>query len=130
MKLVKNNSGYFLVNLTDKTGSQFTSYAHRLVAEAFISNPENKPQVNHIDENKTNNRVDNLEWMTAKENINYGTCIERTGRTQGKKVRCIETDEIYYSSGEARRQTGINNIGAVCRGKRQTAGGFRWEYVD
>ena len=72
----KNNDGYLRVKLY-KNNTKSNKSIHRLVAEAFIPNPENKPQVNHINEDKTNNSLDNsldnLEWMTAKENINHGT---------------------------------------------------------
>ena len=129
MKLIKNNGGYFSVNLTDKTGSPFTFGIHRLVAETFIPNLDGKPQVNHIDENKMNNHVSNLEWVTCKENINHGTHNERSAKSRNKKVRCVETGEIYQSLKEATHQTKIGNIGSVCRGERQTAGGFQWEYV-
>lgn len=68
----KDKDGYLMVKLY-KNNIRSNKKIHRLVAEAFIPNPENKPQVNHADENKTNNSLDNLEWMTAKENINHGT---------------------------------------------------------
>jgi hypothetical protein len=71
-----DNLGYMIVGLCD-SGIQRTSRVHRLVALAFIPNPENKPMVNHIDEVKSNNNVGNLEWATAKENMNHGTAIER-----------------------------------------------------
>ena len=64
--------GYERVNLK-KDGIEKTMQVHRLVALAFLPNPQNKPEVNHIDENKENNNVDNLEWVTSKENANYGT---------------------------------------------------------
>jgi hypothetical protein len=69
MKLTVNSCGYLIVGLTDRNKKRYTKLVHRLVAEAFISNPENKPQVNHIDGDKTNNHVSNLEWNTAQENI-------------------------------------------------------------
>ena len=68
-----NKYGYLSVNLKYK-GSRVTKSIHRLVGEAFIPNPNDLPQVNHKDEDKTNNCVDNLEWCTAKYNHNYGTC--------------------------------------------------------
>ena len=86
-KTTFTNSGYELVVLYNNCKSKgFT--IHRLVAESFIPNPENKPQVNHIDEDKTNNMVSNLEWVTAKENVNHGT---RTLKSS-KNVTCIFND--------------------------------------
>lgn len=114
---------------------------HRLVAEAFIPNPENKPQVNHIDENKTNNHYTNLEWVTVAENANHGTRNERisaTKKAQGsstaaKKVRCINTGEVFESISSAAKAMGVNystSISACCRGKLQTAHGLKWEFVE
>lgn len=77
--------GYEQVNLTYE-GQKYFRTIHRLVAEGFIPNPENKPEVNHIDENKTNNMVDNLEWCTRKENINHGTWIERKINVREKPI--------------------------------------------
>lgn len=71
------NKGHICVCLYDKEGKAHWPLVHRLVAEAYIPNPDNKPQVNHKDEDPTNNHVDNLEWVTAKENCNYGTRIQR-----------------------------------------------------
>lgn len=73
MKLRKNEKGYLRTNLT-KNGNQKSVRVHRLVAQAFIPNPENKPQVNHIDFDKENNCVNNLEWVTNKENTQYSVC--------------------------------------------------------
>lgn len=74
LKQYTNDLGYKKVNLYDGTGKCKKKYVHRLVAEAFIPNPENKPNVNHIDANRQNNRVDNLEWCTQKENIQH--CVK------------------------------------------------------
>lgn len=76
IKFSQNNSGYVLVVLSKNKKSK-TYLVHRLVAETFIPNPNNLPQVNHKNEIKSDNRVENLEWCSAKYNINYGTCIER-----------------------------------------------------
>lgn len=72
-----NVRGYLKVTLTDAHGHKALCFVHRLVASAFIPNPSNLPQINHKDENKANNHVENLEWCTAKYNINYGTVRER-----------------------------------------------------
>lgn len=111
---------------------------HRLVAETFIPNPDNLSEVNHIDENKLNNEVNNLEWCTHKYNTNHGTRIERISETQrnrkdcSKPVMCIETGIVYPSINEASRQTGAdrNTIADVCKGKLKTARGYHWKYKD
>lgn len=100
---------------------------NRLVAESFIPNPLNLPEVNHIDENKLNNNVDNLEWCTSRYNCNYGSRNHKLS----KPVQCIETGIIYSSILEAGKQTKINHthLGDVARGKRKTAGGYHWKYI-
>ena len=92
-----DKNGYPQIGLC-KNGTVITRKIHRLVAEAFIPNPENKPEINHKDEDKTNNCVDNLEWVTEKENVNYGYGAKRRAKSnqllakqQAKPVRCIET---------------------------------------
>lgn len=135
LKLVKDQYGYLQVILY--TGrKKVTKKVHRLVAEAFVPNPENKPQVNHIDENKLNNEVDNLEWVTCGENINHGTGIRRSTEARSKAVVQYTTDgvfmDLYSSLMEAERVTGIakSSICQVCRGKRKTAGGYEWCYEE
>lgn len=107
---------------------------HRLVAEAFLPNPDGLPQINHIDECKTNNRVDNLEWCDAKYNINYGSGRQRRVETQGKRVYQYAKSgafvRSYASIHEAERQTGIHNgnISACCLGKRNSTGKYIWSF--
>lgn len=121
-----SRKGYSLVSL-QKEGTAKTQKVHRLVAKAFIPNQQNYPQVNHKDENKKNNCVDNLEWCDCKYNNNYGL---RTSKIS-KKVLQIETGIIYPSVSEAHRKTKIDtaNISGVCLGKIKTAGGYHWKYV-
>lgn len=78
-----NKQGYYTTTLT-KNGVSKTFQVHRLVALTYIPNPENKPMVNHLDENKANNHVSNLEWATAAENVNWGTAMFRASMTQRK----------------------------------------------
>lgn len=107
---------------------------HRLVAITFIKNPHNLKYVNHKDENKLNNHVDNLEWCTASYNTNYGTAIKRA--VEKKSIIINQYDKngnylnTYLSFMDAQRKTGIfnNNIVKCCKGERKTAGGYIWKY--
>ena len=131
--------GYVVATLKEN-GIRSSKYIHRLVAEAFISNPKNLPQVNHKDENKQNNNVENLEWCNAIYNVNYGTGIERRtkkikGITKNNKS-VIQKDKdgniinAYISTEEAGRKLNVcsSHIGQVANGKRKTAGGYIWEW--
>ena len=104
---------------------------HRLVATAFCEGAEYFNEVNHIDEDKTNNHYSNLEWCTREYNNNFGTRNDRIGESSMKKVRCIELDRIFNSVKEASEYINRNkeNISACLRGKRKTCGNFHWEYV-
>ena len=118
-----------------KHGKKHTFKVHRLVGQAFIPNPQNLPQINHKDENKKNNKADNLEWCDNSYNQNYGTRNDRASNSNRNKesesvpVICVETNIIYPSIREARRQTGIYNIESCCLRKRNTAGGYHWQYA-
>lgn len=131
--------GYPNVNLRNDDGKSYLKCVHRLVAEAFIDNPENLPEVNHIDGVKTNNSVNNLEWCSAKENNNHA---RKTGlhKSDGDKaVVQIKNGipvAIYKSASEASRKTGIGRSGIcnvcnkrVCNGRHnRTAGGYEWNW--
>lgn len=127
LKLTKDKDGYLNVTL-HKQGKVKTYKIHRLVTQAFIENPNNLPQVNHKDEDKTNNHVTNLEWCTNEYNSNYGTRNQR----MSKQVMCLETEKIYSSTMEVERQLGFaqSHISMCCRGKQKTCGGYTWKYVS
>ena len=139
LKGYTNSKGYQMVHLRTKDSNKLYSI-HRLVAIHFIPNPDNLPEVNHKDEDKANNRADNLEWCTTKYNSNYGTRNKRVAKTKRnntyntKPVKCIELNKTYPSTREAARQTGIDcsQISAVCNHKKnyKTAGGYHWRYVE
>lgn len=130
LKQGKKADGYYRVCLC-KNGEKKYYYIHRLVAEAYLPNPDNKPQVNHKDENKEHNWVSNLEWMTAKENNNYGTRTIRAATSKRVRVYCEELNLTFSSIKEAAQQTGINpgNICSCCCGRRNIAGGYHWHYL-
>lgn len=124
-------NGYKRVCIRDSEGKSKHVLVHRLVAEAFVPNPEGKTDVNHIDENKANNAVSNLEWLTRSENCRHGTAQRRRGARLQKKVRNVDTGEVFDSIGEAAKTiaAGKCHIGGACKGKHRTAGGYRWEYI-
>lgn len=126
-----NKGGYLQVNLSIN-GKAKNYYIHRLVAEAYIPNPNELPQINHRDECKEHNWLNNLEWCDGKYNSNYGTHNERMGRARSKAVYCVELDKTFYGMREAERQLNISNasISACCLGKVKTAGGYHWQYVE
>lgn len=134
LKPLTNKRGYLRVQLR-KNNSLKTLQIHRLVAQAFLPNPNNLPQVNHKDEDKTNNIVSNLEYCDAKYNNNYGNRNKKVAEALSKVVLQIDKNtniiiNIFPSLMEAERQTGCknNNICHCCKGKRKSAGGYKWKY--
>lgn len=128
-----DKDGYKRVTLYGADKSLKTIFIHQLVANAFIPNPENLPTVNHKNEIKTDNRKENLEWMSVKDQINYGTRTKRAAAATRKPVRCIETGVIYSCAEEAVKDLGKSNktgISNACNGKYKTAYGYHWEYVE
>lgn len=133
------NHRYLRVTLC-KNGVHKLFRIHRLVAQAFIPNPDNLPTVNHKDQDKTNNCVDNLEWSDMEYQINYGDRNNRVSQKQindpnkSKPVVQYTLDMVfvaeYPSAREASRQTGVDygNIKHCCNGKFKTAGGYIWKY--
>lgn len=125
-------TGYKEVGLCYKPNKRRWFLVHRLVLTAF--NPiENMDimEVNHKDENKQNNNLENLEWATSKENCNYGSRNIKCGQAKAKKVRCVETGIIYDSGKEASEHTNATRSGIsnCLNGKKNKSGGFHWEAV-
>ena len=126
LKAFKDKYGYVFVRIS-KGNSAKCKYVHRLVAETYLQRDREDVEVNHKDENKDNNCVNNLEWITHKENMNYGTRKKRVS----KKVMCVETGEMYESLIEASSKYGIerSGISKCCTGKRKTAGNYHWKFA-
>lgn len=126
----KTKGGYIQVSLN---GQRFK--IHRLVAMAFIPNPEGLPQINHKNEIKTDNRVENLEWCDSKYNNNYGLRTQKASVSRSKPVKQLSKDgkliNVYYGIHEAGRRTNIDyrHIHRAIKGERKTAGGYKWEYA-
>ena len=130
--------GYQIVILS-KNNKTKSFLVHRLVMKNFCPvNDMDNLQVNHKDENKLNNCLSNLEWMTRKENVNYGTGIQRRAESQrfhnsrSKPIRCVETKEEFISIRECERITGIDkaSLNRCLHGRQHTAGGYHWEYIN
>lgn len=146
------SDGYLRVNLSKK-GKVKITMVHRIVAELFIPNPNNLPIVNHIDGNKSNPDISNLEWVTFSDNSYHAfahglakisdkckKAVSQIAAKNGAKTTSKSVDRLdlsgnyidsFKSIREAERVTGINraNIGEVCRGKRKTAHGYKWRYT-
>lgn len=124
----KSNTPYDRV-LLYKNNCPTTKYVHRLVAEAFIPNPDGKPQVNHMNGDRKDNRVENLEWCTQKENAVH-SCVVLKHRGRGP-IRCVETGEIFYSRREASTAKSLDRtyLNLHLKGEKESVNGLHWETV-
>ena len=151
MQYKPGKSGYILVNL-HKNGTHKKFQVHRLVAHMFIpNNDKTKKIVNHKDENKSNNCIENLEWCTYKYNSNYGTNIKRrtekqkgskrdkiselykgNGNPAARKVICVETRQVFQTCKEAGEWcgVGVSAISHCCKGRNKTSKGYHWQYYE
>lgn len=134
LKPFHDTGGYMQVCLRNGD-KQCNKNVHRLVAMAFIDNPERLPEINHKDENIENNHVDNLEWCTRLYNARYGTFQKRAHITLGKPLMQIKDGEIiavFSSTLEADRKTGVNHgsISRCCNGGQKTSGGYTWAWLN
>lgn len=152
LKQVICKNGYCKVSLCEQ-GKMKTFSVHRLVCTAFIPNPNNYPCVNHLNEDKTDNRVENLMWCTQAYNNTYGTRLVKVSNTMKGRKFTIEHNEkmgeshrkpivqihqngliigVYDSTKEAGNELGIyrGNITNCLKGKRKSAGGFKFKYLN
>ena len=135
LKIQKQRNGYFTIDL-HMNGKFERKIIHRLVAETFISNPNNYQYINHKDSNTSNNRVDNLEWCTQKYNIKYaydfGNKIPPNMRSVNQIDENGKITATFISIQEAERKTSIKsaNISKCCRKLRNKAGGYQWAYTE
>lgn len=134
LKPHRDKDGYSRV-LLSADGKIKNKSIHRLVLEAYAPTKDMAMlQVNHKSENKDENWLSNLEWMTPRENSNHGTRSKRMARTRKKPVVCVETGKVFESLADAANAVGakVINISRVCRKipSYRTAGGFHWEYGD
>lgn len=131
IKQFQDKAGYMAVGLSRKIFK-----VHRIVATAFIENPNNYPCVNHKDENKTNNKIENLEWCTHRYNSNYGTRNKRISQNSGRMIvqYDLNGNEVkrWKSIADAARYYGVERttICGCCANRQHTSCGYIWKYAD
>lgn len=138
-----SGKGYLYVDLYNN-GKRKRFFIHRLVAQAYIPNPENKPYINHKDGNPKNNRVENLEWCTPLENVEHANKVlgvmKQYKKANAKRQKAVKQIDVvtqkvvavYPSMREAERQTGIKSsyISRICKGKFKQCFGYSWCYIE
>lgn len=130
LKPYVDRKGYLKVKLY-KDGAGKVKFVHRVVLESFVGNPKELPQINHKNEDKTDNSLHNLEWCSASYNVNYGTrnkALEKPIRQMSKDGKVLNE---FKSASEAAKHTGLHQslISQCCIGKRKTTGGYRWQFL-
>lgn len=133
LKQTPNTSGYLATRLCRGNREYKWWFIHRLVALAFIPNPESKPDVNHKDGDKFNNAIENLEWVTKHENHIHRVYVLKRSMKPPKKIQCLESGKIYESISLASIDIGYKSTGALWKalnGKQITARGFHWTYIN
>lgn len=122
LKPQKNTKNYLFVTLY-KSGKPKSFFVHRLVAEAYIENPNNLETVDHIDSNKSNNSINNLQWLSSEDNVR---------KANSKKVYCVELDKVFNSAREIERELGLYNqgISLCCLGKQKTCGNLHFKFYE
>lgn len=146
LKQRKRSDGYMQVTLCEGN-ERHQEYVHRLVASAFVPNPDGHNVVNHMDEDRSNNNAANLEWCTYEHNSSWGNCKKKQCETVGleklqhlarmasvkrrRKVKNLDTGVVYESLASACRDTGLlhSGIASACTGRYKTCGGYRWAYA-
>ena len=139
-QVVCSGTGYKLVTLVKVGNIRKNKRIHRLMMEAYVPNPQGKAHVNHIDGNKLNNSLSNLEWSTCAENSQHAMdtgLSEAVLKVTRKPIEMYAKDKVtlikvFDSLHDAHRETGtaVQNIGKVAMGKRHTAGGYHWKYKN
>ena len=139
MKPIKRKDGYLDITL-HKNGEAKHFLIHKIVAKTFIKNKNNYKEINHIDENKRNNNIDNLEWCDRSYNINYGKANKSRRKKllnkRGKKIAQLDNNKqiikIFPSLMQTVRELKLNksHLSQCCNGKRKTTGGYYWQYIN